>query len=93
MLKYIENALNKTNKHKNVKHAKDIWHISKNLPARWTSFINKKKKESQKKLDTKMFDEVKKLDTTKLKTHWWYWATQQLEPSEFKEKICNVTQY
>jgi hypothetical protein len=24
MLKYIENALNKTNKHKNVKHAKDI---------------------------------------------------------------------
>jgi hypothetical protein len=49
MLKYIENVLNKINKHKNVKHAKDIWHISKNIPARWTSFINKKKKEAQKK--------------------------------------------
>jgi hypothetical protein len=43
MPKYIENALDK---HKNVKHAKDIWHVSRNLLARWTSFINKKKKET-----------------------------------------------
>jgi hypothetical protein len=33
------------------------------------------------------------LDTTKLKTHYWYWATQQLTPEEFRKQLTQATEY
>jgi hypothetical protein len=87
-------VLSKTNKHKKIIHTKDIWHVSKNIPVIWTSFLNKKIKKAKKQnLDDQVYEELKHLETTKLKTHYWYWATQKPEPMEFKNKLCNATNY
>jgi hypothetical protein len=51
------------------------------------------KKAKKQNLDDQVYEELKHLETTKLKTHYWYWATQKLEPTEFKNKLCNATDY
>jgi hypothetical protein len=94
MSKFVDDVLSKTSKHKKIIHSKDIWHVSKNIPVRWTSFLNKKIKKAKKQnLDDQVYEELKHLETTKLKTHYWYLATQKLEPTEFKNKLCNATDY
>jgi len=46
-------------------------HVSKNIPTRWHSFLNKMKKETHKKqFDIKVLNELEDLNTTKLKTHY-----------------------
>jgi len=94
MNQFVKQALNNTNRHRNIIHSKDIWHVSKNIPNRWYSFLNKMKKEAHKKqFDIKVLNELEDLNTTKLKTHYWYWATQKLDPIQFKNQLCNATNY
>jgi hypothetical protein len=46
----------------------------KNILVRWTSFLNKKIKKAKKQnLNDQVYEELKHLETTKLKTHYWYW--------------------
>jgi hypothetical protein len=57
--------------------------------------MNKMKKEAHKKqFDIKVLNELEDLNTTKLKTHYyWYWATQKLNPIQFNNQLCNATNY
>jgi hypothetical protein len=71
MNQFVKQTLNNTNRHHNIVHSKDIWHVSKNISNRWQSFLNKKKKEAHKKqFDLKVLHELEDLNTTKLKTHY-----------------------
>jgi hypothetical protein len=71
---------------KKIIHSKDIWHVSKNISVRWISF-NKKKESKKTNLDYQIYEEIKHLETTKLKTHYWYWVTQKLKTTEFKKSF------
>jgi hypothetical protein len=94
MSQFVKQAISNMNNNRNIIHSKDIWHVSRNIPARWRSFLNKKKKEAQKKqFDLKLLNDLEDFNTTKLKTHYWYWATQKLNPMEFKNQLCNATDY
>jgi hypothetical protein len=67
MNQFVKQALNNNNnRHHNIVHSKDIWHLSKkNIPNRWYSFLNKKKKEAHKKqFDLKVLNELEDLNIT-----------------------------
>jgi uncharacterized phage protein gp47/JayE len=79
--KIIQNVFQKDGKHKKVIHSKDIWHISKNIPTKWNRFLIKRKKNATKnKESTNINEDSNFVDSTKLKTHFWHWATQKLPP-------------
>jgi hypothetical protein len=92
--KIIQTVFQKDGKHKKVIYSKDIWQISKNIPTKWNRFLIKKKKTAAKNKEYSNIDEDSNfVDSTKLKTHFWYWATQKLPPNKFKEKLCQATNY